>query len=73
MTTPWGPYVFGLRDEQTIAVLEQLLGGLMDGNTRADAIFERLRAQRADFTDTFLTRLFAQLRRWRVLSFRDAV
>jgi carbamoyltransferase len=73
VTTPWGPYVFGLRDEQTIAVLELLLGGLMDGDTRAGTIFERLRSQRADFTDTFLTRLFAQLRRWRVLSFRDAV
>lgn len=72
VTTPWGPYVFGLRDEATIAVLELLLGGIMDGNTRADAIFEQLRSRRADFTETFLTRLFAQLRRWRVLSFRDA-
>ena len=45
----------------------------MDGNTRADAIFEQLRSHRPEFTDTFLTRLFAQLRRWRVLSFRDAV
>ena len=72
VTTPWGPYVFGLRDEQTLAVLEMLLGGLVDGSTRADAIFERLRERRADFTETFLTRLFAQLRRWRVLSFRDA-
>jgi carbamoyltransferase len=72
VTTPWGPYVFGLRDEQVIAVLELLLGGLMDGNTRADAIFEELRNRLADSTDTFLTRLFAQLRRWRMLSFRDA-
>ena len=72
VTTPWGPYVFGLRDEPTIAVLELLLGGIMDGNTRADAIFEQLHSRRADFTETFLTRLFAQLRRWRVLSFRDA-
>ena len=72
VTTPWGPYVFGLRDEQTLAVLEILLGGLMDGATRADAIFQRLRSRRDDLTDTFLTRLFAQLRRWRVLSFRDA-
>jgi carbamoyltransferase len=72
VTTPWGPYVFGLRDEQTISVLELLLGGLMDGNTRADAIFEQLRSRRADLTETFLIRLFAQLRRWRVLSFRDA-
>ena len=72
VTTPWGPYVFGLRDEPTIAALEPLLGGLMDGNTRADAIFEQLRKHRADFTETFLTRLFAQLRRWRVISFRDA-
>ena len=72
VTTPWGPYVFGLRDEQTLAVLDILLGGLMDGATRADAIFQQLRSRRDDFTDTFLTRLFAQLRRWRVLSFRDA-
>lgn len=72
VTTPWGPYVFGLRDTQTLAALELLLGGLMDGNTRADAIFERLRERRADFTGAFLTRLFAQLRRWRVISFRDA-
>ncbi len=70
--TPWGPYAFGLRDESTIAVLELLLAGLMDGNTRADVIFEQIRKQRADFTETFLTRLFAQLRRWRVISFRDA-
>jgi len=72
VTTPWGPYVFGLRDEPTIAVLELLLGGLMDGKTSADTLFEQLRDRRADFTETFLTRLFAQLRRWRVLSFRDA-
>ena len=70
--TPWGPYVFGLRDDQTMAVLDLLLGGLMDGNTRADVIFDRLRERRPDFTQTFLTRLFAQLRRWRVISFRDA-
>jgi carbamoyltransferase len=71
VTTPWGPYVFGLRDEQTMAVLDRLLGGLMDGNTRADAIVEQLRSRRADLTETFLVRLFAQLRRWRVISFRD--
>jgi carbamoyltransferase len=71
VTTPWGPYVFGLRDEQTMAVLDRLLGGLMDGNTRADAIVEQLRSWRADLTETFLVRLFAQLRRWRVISFRD--
>jgi hypothetical protein len=70
--TPWGPYVFGLRDPQTLAALELLLDGLLDGNTRASVIFDRLRARRADFTETFLTRLFAQLRRWRVISFRDA-
>ncbi|MDH3905550.1 MAG: carbamoyltransferase [Gammaproteobacteria bacterium] len=72
VTTPWGPYVFGLRDAHTIAVLDLLLGGLMDGNTRAEAIFEQLRSRRGDFTETFLIRLFAQLRRWRVISFRDA-
>lgn len=72
VTTPWGPYVFGLRDEQTLAVLEILLGGLLDGATRADAVFRQLQQVRPDFTETFLTRLFAQLRRWRVLSFRDA-
>jgi carbamoyltransferase len=72
VTTPWGPYVFGLRDEQTMAVLDMLLGGLMDGNTRADTIFEQLLSRRADLTETFLVRLFAQLRRWRVISFRDA-
>jgi hypothetical protein len=72
VTTPWGPYVFGLRDEPTMAVLELLMGGLVDGNTRADVIFAKLRERRADFTETFLTRLFAQLRRWRVISFRDA-
>jgi carbamoyltransferase len=72
VTTPWGPYVFGLRDEQTMAVVNLLLGGLMDGNTRADAIFDQLRRRRADLTETFLVRLFAQLRRWRVISFRDA-
>jgi carbamoyltransferase len=73
VTTPWGPYVFGLRDEATIAVLEMLLAGLLDGNARADVIFDQIRKHRADFTETFLTRLFAQLRRWRVISFRDAV
>jgi hypothetical protein len=54
-----------------MAVLDRLLGGLMDGNTRADAIVEQLRSWRADLTETFLVRLFAQLRRWRVISFRD--
>ncbi|HSN52309.1 MAG TPA: carbamoyltransferase C-terminal domain-containing protein [Woeseiaceae bacterium] len=72
VTTPWGPYVFGLRDQQTLAALDLLLDGRLDGSTRADVIFEQLRAQRADCTETFLTRLFAQLRRWRVISFRDA-
>jgi carbamoyltransferase len=72
VTTPWGPYVFGLRDAQTLAALELLLGGLMDGNTRARTIFERLQKHHPDFTETYLNRLFAQLRRWRMISFRDA-
>jgi len=72
VTTPWGPYVFGLRDAETLAALELLLGGLMDGNTRARTIFERLQKHHSDFTETYLNRLFAQLRRWRVISFRDA-
>ena len=69
--TPWGPYVFGLRDETTVAILELLVGGVLDGRTRSDEVFERIRSQMGSMPDTVLIRLFAQLRRWRVISFRD--
>ena len=71
VTTPWGPHVFGLGDEQTVAILDLLLAGAMDGKTRADEVFERLRGKLGPLPDTDLIRLFAQLRRWRVISFRD--
>jgi carbamoyltransferase len=70
--TPWGPYVFGLRDEKTVAILELLLGSAMDGNTRADEVFERIRSKLGPMPDTDLIRLFAQLRRWRAISFRES-
>lgn len=70
--TPWGPHVFGLRDETTMAVLNLLLNGLMDGNTRADEVFERIRLKLGPMSDTILIRQFAQLRRWRLISFRES-
>ena len=72
VVTPWGPYVFGLGDEKTVAILELLLGGAMDGNARADEVFERIRSKLGPMPDTDLIRLFAQLRRWRVISFRES-
>jgi carbamoyltransferase len=72
VTTPWGPYVFGLGDEQTVAILDLLLGGAMDGNTKADEVFERLRRKLGPLPESDLVRLFAQLRRWRVISFRES-
>ncbi|MCK5325561.1 MAG: hypothetical protein KAJ57_06120, partial [Woeseiaceae bacterium] len=71
VSTPWGPYVFGLRDETTVAILDLLLGGAMDGSTKADEVFERIRIKLGSMPDTDLIRLFAQLRRWRVISFRE--
>jgi hypothetical protein len=72
VTTPWGPYVFGLGDRKTVAILEELLGGAMDGNTKAHDVFERIRGKLGPMPDTDLIRLFAQLRRWRVISFRES-
>jgi hypothetical protein len=72
VVTPWGPYVFGLGDEKTVAILELLLAGAMDGNAKADEVFERIRSKLGPMPDTDLIRLFAQLRRWRVISFRES-
>jgi len=72
VATPWGHYVFGLRDANTLAVLELLLGGAMDGSVRADAVFEHIRSKLGHMADTDLVRLFAQLRRWRLISFHDS-
>ncbi|NNC78453.1 MAG: hypothetical protein HKN77_10850, partial [Woeseiaceae bacterium] len=72
VTTPWGPYSFGLRDESTVAILELLLGEGMDGGTAAGAIFERIRQKLGPRPDSELIRLFAQFRRWRLISFREA-
>jgi len=71
VTTPWGPHVFGLRDESTIAILDLLLGGVMDGRTTADDVFDRIRRELGPIPDAALIRLFAQLRRWRVISFHE--
>lgn len=73
VTTPWGPYAFGLREKPTLAVLDVLLGGALDGATRADEVFERIRSKLGPIPDTDLIRLFAQLRRWRVISFRETL
>ena len=70
--TPWGPYVFGLRDETTVAILDVLLAGALDGVTKADKVFDRIRGKLGPMPDTDLIRLFAQLRRWRVISFRES-
>ena len=70
--TPWGPYVFGLRDETTVAILDLLLAGALDGVTKADEVFDRIRGKLGPMPDTELIRLFAQLRRWRVISFRES-
>ncbi len=69
--TPWGPHVLGLRDETTVAILDLLIGEAMDGGTKADEVFDRIRRKLGPMPDTFLIRLFAQLRRWRLISFRE--
>lgn len=69
--TPWGPYSFGLQDATSIAVLELLLSGLMDGKTTANTIFNRIRQELGPQPDSVLIRLFAQFRRWRLISFRE--
>ncbi len=71
VTTPWGPHVFGLRDETTVAILHLLIDGVVDGSTTADEVFDRIRRKLRPMDDTFLIRLFAQLRRWRLISFRE--
>ena len=72
VTTPWGPYKIGLGDKSTVAILDQLLAGAMDGRTNASDVFDRIRGKLGPQSDTSLIRLFAQLRRWRVISFREA-
>ncbi|MDH3669424.1 MAG: hypothetical protein OEN23_21115, partial [Paracoccaceae bacterium] len=72
VTTPWGPHVFGLRDETTLAILDMLMGGAMDGGTKVGEVFDRIRRKLGTMPDSFLIRLFAQLRRWRLISFREA-
>ena len=69
--TPWGPHVFGLREETTLAILNVLMAGVMNGDTRADEVFESIRHKLGPMSDTILIRLFAQLRRWRLISFRE--
>lgn len=72
VSTPWGSHAIGLRERRTVAILEFLLGGAMDGNTKATEIFARIRGRLGDIPDTDLIRLFAQLRRWRLISFRES-
>jgi carbamoyltransferase len=71
VTTPWGPHTFGLRDQLTLTVLELLIDGAGDRSTSADAIFESTRARLGTVPDAALIRLFAQLRRWRLISFAE--
>ena len=49
-----------------------MIRGAADGSTRANEVFDRIRSRLGPMPDTFLIRLFAQLRRWRLISFRDA-
>jgi len=42
----------------------------MDGGTPAEVVFDRLRRALGPMPDTYLIRLFAQFRRWRMISFR---
>ena len=69
--TPWGPHGFGLREETTLRILDVLLRGAVDGIARSDEVFDRIRRELGTVPDTDLIRLFAQLRRWRALSFRE--
>ena len=72
VTTPWGPYQFGLREEKTLAILNRLLDGTLNGERRADEVFDRLRETLGPIPDSDLIRLFAQFRRWRLISFRES-
>lgn len=72
VATPWGNHVIGLRDDQTVAILELLLGGTMDGSTKANDIFARIRGRLGNVRDADLIRLFARFRRWRLISFCES-
>ena len=72
VTTPWGPFVFGIRDPAMLEILQVLLSGAMDGSTRADEVFDRIRAKVGEMPNSDLIRFFAQLRRWRLISFQEA-
>ena len=72
VATPWGRHVIGLRDDSTIAVIEMAIAGAIDGKTRAEQLFDRIRDHLGPIPESNLIRLFAQLRRWRVISFSDS-
>ncbi len=70
-STPWGRYPFALREGPIIAIMELLLGGLANGANDTAHIFDTIRSQLGNMPDAMLVRLFAQLRRWRLISFRE--
>lgn len=70
--TQWGVHKFGLRDTKTVAILDILIGGNADGRTTVAEIFDRIRRRVSPFPDMDLLRMFAQFRRWGILSFRES-
>jgi len=71
VSTPWGPHKLNWRDETSVAILDLLLGGAMDGGTKTGEVFDRICRKLGSVPEASLIRLFAQLRRWRVISFRE--
>ncbi len=71
VSTPWGPHLFGLRDKTTLAVINALFRMPHHQVATAYDVFARIGEEVGPIPETDLIRLFAQLRRWRLISFRE--
>ena len=70
VATPWGPHTFGIADRLTLSALEIIVERAVVDRMTVSDVFELLRSRQGAATDNELIRLFAQLRRWRLISFR---
>ncbi len=70
VATPWGPHTFGIADRLTLSALEIIVERAAVDRMTVSDVFELLRSRQGAATDNELIRLFAQLRRWRLISFR---
>ena len=69
--TPWGKQSLAIADPHKVQVIERLAGGLLDGKTTTEELFNKFVSNREPLSESFLIRLFALLRRLRVISFRE--